>query len=343
MTLLDLLSNLRPRLSARQLRWFGCSCARLAWGLLSPTCREVVLLAERLGTGHAVAAELAQAVGAAQASSTLDDRTVRGVAWSTGPFDDRNILRQVQESTRAVSDALAAQAAQGLAPGESGWSEAINRVNAEAVGALNELLLDVVGPEAPRPRRRWPPEAVALAAACQEGESTFPILADALDDLGETEAAEHCRRPLHSRGCHVVEHILGRDREPPWPIPLPLLAVPQPWAELILRGSCDVVIADRQLPTSWGKRAYLFATAEWLRPQRAASQKYGLALADLPRGLVVGSIGLAGGRRLRPDDAGRACQTIRRTPRRFAWQVNRPSRVRVPFVPPVHEEHFRQL
>ncbi|MBY0522840.1 MAG: hypothetical protein K2R98_05560 [Gemmataceae bacterium] len=42
----------------------------------------------------------------------------------------------------------------------------------------------------------------------------LPILADALEDAGCTDAAilEHCRGPgLHVRGCWVVDLLLGRE------------------------------------------------------------------------------------------------------------------------------------
>jgi hypothetical protein len=61
--------------------------------------------------------------------------------------------------------------------------------------------------------RAFPPEVVGLAEACY---LAFPgvsdqlaILADALEELGEV-LADHCRQPLHVKGCHVVDWVLGR-------------------------------------------------------------------------------------------------------------------------------------
>jgi hypothetical protein len=51
---------------------------------------------------------------------------------------------------------------------------------------------------------------VALAEACYRGEPLFPVLADALDELGEGVAAAHCRRPLHTKGCWVLDQLLER-------------------------------------------------------------------------------------------------------------------------------------
>jgi hypothetical protein len=78
------------------------------------------------------------------------------------------------------------------------------------------LLRDVVGnPWRPLPARTFPPHVVGLAEACHAAfpdvGAPFAILADALLDLGEEEAAAHCREPLHTRGCHVVDWVLGHD------------------------------------------------------------------------------------------------------------------------------------
>jgi hypothetical protein len=51
---------------------------------------------------------------------------------------------------------------------------------------------------------------VELARACHEGDhGLYPLLADALAELGEEQAARHCREPSHLRGCHVVDWVLG--------------------------------------------------------------------------------------------------------------------------------------
>ena len=56
---------------------------------------------------------------------------------------------------------------------------------------------------------------VGLARECYDAfpelSDRFPILADALDDLGEGQAAEHCRRGGHVKGCHVLDWVLGKE------------------------------------------------------------------------------------------------------------------------------------
>src|SRR5262249_47058112 len=77
------------------------------------------------------------------------------------------------------------------------------------------LLREIVGnPFRPLPRRSLPPHVVGLADAIH---ASFPavseqylILADALQELGEEQAAAHCREQRHVKGCHLVDLILGK-------------------------------------------------------------------------------------------------------------------------------------
>jgi hypothetical protein len=78
-----------------------------------------------------------------------------------------------------------------------------------------ELLREVFGnPFRPLRPRAFPAHVVGLARECYDAfpevSERFPILADALDDLGEGEAAEHCRRGGHDKGSHVLDWITGR-------------------------------------------------------------------------------------------------------------------------------------
>ena len=74
-----------------------------------------------------------------------------------------------------------------------------------------ELLREIVGnPFRPLKPRTFAPEIVELAKAIHEGDAAlYPLLADALDDVGEHEAATHCRTGKHLRGCHVVDWVIG--------------------------------------------------------------------------------------------------------------------------------------
>jgi hypothetical protein len=56
----------------------------------------------------------------------------------------------------------------------------------------------------------FPASVHGLAQAIASGDQAlFPVLADAFEDMGEMEAAAHCRQPLHGRACHIVAWVLG--------------------------------------------------------------------------------------------------------------------------------------
>jgi hypothetical protein len=62
----------------------------------------------------------------------------------------------------------------------------------------------------------WRTETVvALARGMDESRdfAALPVLADALEDAGcaDAELLAHCRGAgLHARGCHAIDHVLGR-------------------------------------------------------------------------------------------------------------------------------------
>jgi hypothetical protein len=63
----------------------------------------------------------------------------------------------------------------------------------------------------PLPPRPFPAGMTGLAGEIASGDhALYPILADALEDLGEPEAAGHCREPLHGGNCHVLNWVLQR-------------------------------------------------------------------------------------------------------------------------------------
>jgi hypothetical protein len=80
---------------------------------------------------------------------------------------------------------------------------------------LCDLARDIFGnPFRPLRQRAFPAHVVALARECYDAfpavSDRFLILGDALADLGEEQAAEHCRQGEHAKGCHVLDWILGR-------------------------------------------------------------------------------------------------------------------------------------
>jgi hypothetical protein len=87
-------------------------------------------------------------------------------------------------------------------------------------GAMGLLLRCLFGnPWRPLPPRTFPVHVLGLARSIY---ATFPavseeynVLADALEEMGETEAATHCRLELHAKGCHVVDWITEEGPEKP--------------------------------------------------------------------------------------------------------------------------------
>jgi hypothetical protein len=61
--------------------------------------------------------------------------------------------------------------------------------------------------------RLFPAPVVGLALHISEAfpavSEQYLILADALEDLGEEQAAAHCRQPIHAKGCQVLNWIIG--------------------------------------------------------------------------------------------------------------------------------------
>ncbi len=69
-------------------------------------------------------------------------------------------------------------------------------------------------PGRPLPPCSFPAHVTGLARSI---DATFPavseddaVLADALEELGEADAAAHCRTELHAKGCHVLDWFTGR-------------------------------------------------------------------------------------------------------------------------------------
>jgi hypothetical protein len=104
----------------------------------------------------------------------------------------------------------------GLAPTSNDSGAAGNAAEADEAREQCRLLRCLFGnPFRPLVKRPCPAHLQGLASSC---ESAFPavspdyrILADALEELGEDQAAAHCREETHARGCHVIDWILGRE------------------------------------------------------------------------------------------------------------------------------------
>jgi hypothetical protein len=171
-----MLRFLSGRISVRKLRLFGLECCKRAWpDRRDEFERKSLEVADRLGGDPAT--------------------------WEQ------------------ISMSVALFAARALAHGECGnhpgtpWWEDADRV-------LADLLRDIVGnpfrtPAVDESWLRWNDNLVVKLATVIRNESSFermPILADALEDAGCTDAEilDHCRQATeHVRGCWLLDLVLA--------------------------------------------------------------------------------------------------------------------------------------
>jgi hypothetical protein len=185
--MLDLLYG---TLTQRKGRLFACACCRQLWHrVVDPDIRSALGLAERYADGEEDRKGLLSDGQWLLGRLDEDIRQVVGVALCTGAVD--LAWQRYWASPPADGDDGATLAGQAV------------------------LLREIVGnPFRPPPRRSFPAHVVGLAeavyAAFPAVSEQYRILADALQDLGEEQAAAHCREPLHVRGCHVVDWVLRK-------------------------------------------------------------------------------------------------------------------------------------
>lgn len=189
-----MLDHLREQVSDRKFRLFAVACCRRVPHLLtSRRKRTAVEVAERYADGIATSDEFEATV------TQMRVREIRGhygsvAAWAVAPSAD---LAARNTAWNAFCD-------------RSGTGE--NRYQADLLRCVagNPFRPVSFAPE-------WRTETV-LAMANQMYEtrdfSATPILADALEEVGcdSADVLEHCRdsKTAHTRGCWVIDAILGR-------------------------------------------------------------------------------------------------------------------------------------
>jgi hypothetical protein len=187
--------SVRGRATDRKMRLFACACCRAVWHWLDDDrSRRAVEVAELFADGAATPAQLTAAWSdAADAAWGRDLRKAATLAAMAAADAADNVLDFRPPPTRRFGTA-----------------------------ARTALLRCVFGspfrpPPAVDPRwLSWNGGTVAKMAAAVYEQRRFadlPILADALEDAGWTDAAilAHCRAPgEHVRGCWVVDLLTGR-------------------------------------------------------------------------------------------------------------------------------------
>ncbi len=108
------------------------------------------------------------------------------------------------------------------------------------------------------------------------------------------------------------------------------LGIQQPWVELILRGEKTVEV--RSQPTQVRGMVYLYTSKKPspLACARAAARQHGVNEAELPRGLLVGTIDILDCRPCTMADVAVSGVTADLLVDRYAWVLGNPVRWEVP-------------
>jgi hypothetical protein len=198
-----MLRFLRRRISLRQECLIACGCVRRIWDLLeNESSRAAVAVTERFADGFVAEAELQAAHAAAEKASYVG-----------GPYEATRAAAAATMAAATLPGDASARAADAFAWSVAKRPELWQLARDQERAHQADLLRDIVGnPFQQRPARHWPSHVVGLARAIyQEGDpQVYPILADALEEFGESDMAQHCRQAGHVRGCWVVDTVLGK-------------------------------------------------------------------------------------------------------------------------------------
>jgi len=206
----------RKKAGRRKLRLLTCAHARTTWEQLSGPSRALVEAIELLADGRLTEQEFEARVAEIHAAASKEGvRLGTGADAIWGYLLVTTDLGYVPVATAsfvgmrlAYAARVEAQAAGNAAPQ---IDDAVRRVSQASNRRACDLAREIFGnPSRPLPPRKFPAELRGLAQSCFDDAAHYPLLADALADLGEEEAAAHCRLPDHVKGCHVVDWILGR-------------------------------------------------------------------------------------------------------------------------------------
>jgi hypothetical protein len=211
-----MLASLRGKASDRKLRLFGVACCRQAQHVFVEELSQAAIAAsERHADGLTSAEEMALAAEEANRLPSLKwfqlvDRSEGGRgAWQreaisvavaiASPSIDipsmclltRDILRAVQMNPYSWDSWF-------------GWG----RVRRRQADLLRHIMGNPFKPY--QPPAHWPSSTVPLAEALYAGEGVSFALADALEEGGHSDLAEHFREPAHPKGCWALDAIVGK-------------------------------------------------------------------------------------------------------------------------------------
>lgn len=108
------------------------------------------------------------------------------------------------------------------------------------------------------------------------------------------------------------------------------LGVRQPWAELILRGTKTIEV--RSQSTNVRGTIYLYASKKYSAHAAASAAvgEYNLDMAELPLGMLVGTVEIVDAVPCEPGDAQAACVSRNDVHGQVGWHLRNPVRFREP-------------
>lgn len=215
------------RTSARKLRLFACACYRRVSPLLkSELADQTVAIAERFADGLASRSEMKSAFNLIMESILAQEtqwRAARGgerahlVPTHAALQLALQVVAPIAEHAAYYASSNAYLAYAELAnPGVAPHDVAVSRSRREEEAAQAEILRCIFGNLFAEVSVTGGSEAMAFARQIYDEEEfdKLPNLAYALQATGCTAAAalRHCcRGTLHSRGCWVLDQILGQE------------------------------------------------------------------------------------------------------------------------------------
>jgi hypothetical protein len=205
---IDMLDEVRERVSSRKVTLFACACYRRLWPWLTEECRSQVVALDRHAEDeqqpNLTDEAFSFAIAAAKAKAPPS-------MW--GAFDAVCVLMfcgyfetfalAVDEENEAVEEIAS----------DNGFSKEVE----SQAALLRDILGNPFRTATADPRwLNWNDGTVVRIAQTIYDERAFdrmPILADALEDAGcdNADILRHCREPgEHVRGCWVLDLLLGK-------------------------------------------------------------------------------------------------------------------------------------
>ncbi len=193
-----MLSFLQGRnLSTRKIRLFGCACYRLIWTELGKhKIRNAVEAAERFADEDAHAQSLYR-----RHRPSREADPDRDGLWQLINNRMNDVIRAIEESVRERYFR------------RPGFLH-IEFLLEEEKARIPKLLRHIIGNpfQTFRLPNSWPLAAIELSQALYTGVDNRLILADAMEEAGHSELAEHFRQEeWHPKGCWIVDMILGKE------------------------------------------------------------------------------------------------------------------------------------